>query len=362
MGEVDALPESPEAITADWLTRALADAGAYRGGNGPRARAVEVVDAHSGTTGRARIRVTWEAAAGLPSALFVKLPPTDPTSRAMVLETGMGRREARFYRRLAGEVPVRTPAAHLSAWNEDGSRYVMLLEDLADAGCRFPGAGESEPDLLAIARSLVRGLARLHAAYWDTPRWQADLDWVEPPMHNDWGRILVQAGLEQFRHEMPAHFAALAELYLEDGAGFERVLEAGPRTLIHGDSHLGNLFVQHGEVGWLDWACFSHGPGMRDVAYFLTNSLPTAFRRQHERALLAVYGEALAEAGGPAPAPDDLWHDYRRFAAYSWVAAVTTAAAGSRMQPIEVGRRAMARMNEAVADLATLELYREQLA
>jgi acetyl-CoA carboxylase beta subunit len=43
------------------------------------------------------------------------------------------------------------------------------------------------------------------------------------------------------------------------------------------------------------------------------------------------------------------------------VAATTTAAAGSRMQPIEIGMRAMARTNAAVRDLDSLALLREGL-
>jgi len=348
------LPESPEEISAEWLSSVL-----EARGEAQRARSVEQLDAHSGTTGRARIRVQWERPGLLPDSIFVKLRPSDPVSQAMVLETGMGRREASFYARLAREVPVRIPKPYFADWSEDGASYVMLLEDLAAGGCHFPSAGDAR--MLDYARSLVDGLARLHAHYWDTPRWQDELSWVEPAMRHEWGRLLVQAGLEQFGDESPPHFAALAELYLADVQAFNDVLDAGPHTLAHGDSHLGNLFVDGEEVGWLDWACFCHAPGMRDVAYFLTNSLAPEFRRRHERELLDRYRVALATAGGPERAGDEIWREFRRFAGHSWVAAVATAAAGSRMQSVEVGQRAMQRMNEAVADLRTLELFREEI-
>ena len=347
------IPATPEQISSQWLSAALS-----AGGRDCRARSVSVVDAHSGTTGRARLRVDWDAAE-LPAEIFVKLRPSDPTSQAMVVATGMGRREATFYSRLAGEVPVRVPRPFHADWNEDGSEYVMLLEDLVAGGCRFPGSGA--PETLAWTQSLVDGLARLHAKYWNSPRWQTDLDWVETPMRNEWGRILMQAGMEQFGERMPAPWLGLVGLYLDDSEGYSALLETGEQTLIHGDSHLGNLFVDDGEIGWLDWACFSRAPGMRDVAYFLTNSLDAEFRREHERALLARYGEALAAAGGPKRGLDELYEDYRRFAGYSFVSAVTTAAAGSRMQSVAVGQRAMRRMTEAITDLATLELFRERL-
>jgi aminoglycoside phosphotransferase (APT) family kinase protein len=346
------IPATLDEITPQWISEAASAAG-----HPQQARSVEVVDAHSGTTGRARLRVHWEPPSQLPAAIFVKLRPSDPTSQAMVVETGMGRREASFYARLAAEVPVRVPTPLFADWSDDGASYVMLLEDLADAGCSFPSSGASET--LSYAESLVSGLARLHARYWNSPRWQSDLEWVERPMRNDWGRVLMQMGMDQFRDQMPAHWVSLVDLYLQDGDRYSDLLEAGEQTLIHGDSHLGNLFVDAGEIGWLDWACFSRAPGMRDVAYFLTNSLDTDFRRASERALLERYRVGLLEAGGPERSPNEVWEDYRRFAGYSFVSAVTTAAAGSRMQSVEVGQRAMARMNEATADLSTLEVFRE---
>src|SRR5688500_10266922 len=103
------LPATPEAISPAWLSETL---GAARAG--ARAESVAVVGAHSGTTGRAMLRIAWSAGSGLPDRVFVKLPPADATQRSMVDATDMGRREARFYAGLAKEVPVRVPAAHWS--------------------------------------------------------------------------------------------------------------------------------------------------------------------------------------------------------------------------------------------------------
>lgn len=350
----EALPSYPEEITPQWLSEALSSAGEER-----RARSVEVVDAHSGTTGRARIRVTWENAGDAPEAIFVKLPPSDPTSREMVVATGMGRREAQFYRKLSAQVSVRVPEVHWSVWSDDGTSYLMLLEDLVESGCRFP-AGD-DPLLLEYTRSLVASLAQLHAQYWNSPRFANDLSWVEGPLRHEWGRILVKAGLESFGSEMPDAFGKLAELYIGQTRAFDAVLDRGTHTLIHGDAHLGNLFLDGDRVGFLDWACFARAPGMRDVAYFLCNSLPTELRRAEERDLLLRYQRALDAAGAPTRPFDSIWRDYRRFAAYSWVAATTTAAAGSRMQSVAVGRRALQRSNAAIEDLGTLPLLFEEL-
>ncbi len=102
--------------------------------------------------------------------------------------------------------------------------------------------------------------------------------------------------------------------------------------------------------------------GRREARFFLCNSVPTELRRAEERDLLARYRAGLQAVGAAVPPFDETWRDYRRLALTSWVAATTTAAAGSRMQPLEVGMRAMARTSAAAADLELLPLLRKELA
>lgn len=344
------IPTTPEAIDAAWLSEAL----------GARARRVELVGAHSGTTGRAQLQVDWEPGAKLPTRIFAKLPPTDATQRQMSAETDMGRHEARFYAHLAEQVPVRVPAPLWSGWGDDPLEYLMLLEDLAESGCRFPAGGEE--DHLHYLRALMGEMAALHARYWGWPEPVAAAQpWVRRYGRSEWGRILVQSALDQFRDSQPPEFAAIAEIYLDRRDAFNEWLDEGPHTLVHGDSHLGNLFADGPRPGFLDWACVAHAPGMRDVAYHLCNSVPGELRRREERDLLERYRAGLEAAGVAQPPFEETWRDYRRMALTSWIAAVTTAAAGSRMQSIEVGQRAMRRSNEAVRELDSLGLLREAL-
>ena len=343
------LPRTPEQIDADWLSDAL----------GARARRVELLDAHSGTTGRALLRVEWEPGASRPERLFAKLPPTDATQRQMSAETDMGRREARFYADLAAEVPVRVPAPLWSGWGDDPLEYLMLLEDLAGSGCHFPHG--NEPAHADYLRALMGELAGMHARYWEWERHADAHPWVEAYSRSEWGLVLVKSALEQFRDAQPPEFAAIAGLYIERRDAFNDFLDAGPHTLVHGDCHLGNLFADGPRPGFLDWACTAHAPGMRDVAYHLCNSVPTELRRREERDLLERYRAGLEAAGVPQPSFEETWRDYRRMALTSWIAAVTTAAAGSRMQSVEVGLRAMQRSGDAVRDLDSLGLLREAL-
>jgi aminoglycoside/choline kinase family phosphotransferase len=234
----------------------------------------------------------------------------DTISRQMVAYTDMGRREARFYDAVAAGLPIRTPAPIWSAWsawsawsNDDPNQYFMLLEDLSRSGSTFPTPGEN--DALQTAEGMIETLAKLHGRYWESPRFERDLSWIEAPMRASIGPQLIEEGLKQFGDRMPAEFHALAELYLDHNEAVCDLLDSGPQTLTHGDCHIGNTFLDYGEVGLLDWACTCRSPGIRDVSYYLCNSVPTSERRDHESALLQRYLEGLeSERGALVPYRD----------------------------------------------------------
>lgn len=350
----DVIPNRPEDITPERISEAFASRHP-----GAEAAKVSVVDAHSGTTGRARLRIEWKDRAGAPTSVFAKLAPTDPLQRQMVVSTGMGKREARFYSELASDLPVRVATPYASAWNEDGSGYLMLMEDLAESGCTFPSW--KGPEIPETARGMMDSLAQLHAHFQASPRFETDLAWIEPPMRSDIGPLLVKSAVEQFGDEMPRAFHEMARLYLEHTNALSDLLDEGTPTLLHGDSHLGNLLLDGDRVGFVDWACTAKAPGMRDVSYFLSSSVPTELRRAEERSLIARYLEGLEGAGGRAPSFDEAWRQYRLCAACGWIAGSVTAAVGDRMQALEIGMRSMKRATDAIADLETPALFRKEL-
>jgi aminoglycoside phosphotransferase (APT) family kinase protein len=163
----------------------------------------------------------------------------------------------------------------------------------------------------------------------------------------------VRRALEQIGAEQPPVFRAVGECY---GSRTAEVLDAwdvGPRTLIHGDPHAGNVFVDAGTIGFLDWGMVSRSPGMRDVAYFCCNSLPADVRRGLEDELLDRYLAILAVAGIELDR-DTAWEQYRLFSVYSWVSAVSTVSVGSRWQPEARAVAAMDRTTAALEDLDAL--------
>jgi aminoglycoside phosphotransferase (APT) family kinase protein len=138
------------------------------------------------------------------------------------------------------------------------------------------------------------------------------------------------------------------------------LLAAGPPTLIHGDPHLGNLFLDRATAGFFDWGMVWRATGMRDVAYILGNSTPTDARRTHERDWLRLYLDVL-KASRIDLGFDEAWAQYRLLVAYAWNSATSTAAMGSRWQAIDVGRGGMSRATAAIEDLETVDLLESML-
>ena len=351
------LPVEVDELTPAWLSEAM-DA---------EVTSVTVLDRHSGTTGRAHLALTGDPS--LPATLFAKLAPFDAQQRAFVNMPGMGVAEARLYRDLAPELPVRVPGVWFADFEGEGrgadDRYVMLLEDLVASGCRFPSRDDA--DIEARLFDIIEQLARLHAQYWESPRFaeDGDLAWIAPRSTSagDGGAQFVRMAIDNLTPRLPAGFLELASLYEARSRDVMRLYRVGERTLVHGDPHLGNLFVDtvNGDrTGFLDWAVIAHAPGVRDVAYVLSASTPTEIRRAHEDALLFRYREILAAHGITLDA-DTAWEQYRLFTIYGWVAATCTAAMGSKWQPEHIGLGGTERATIAAVDLDCVGLLAEKL-
>jgi aminoglycoside phosphotransferase (APT) family kinase protein len=350
MSDETELPVEVDDLTPAWfsevLDRTVTDA--------------TVVDRSSGTTGRALVRLAGD---DVPPSVFVKLPPFDERQRNLVDRTGMGVAEARFYRDLAAEVPVRVPDVWFA--ETDGAHYVMVLEDLIASGCRFPGPDDT--DIAERARDIIEQLAMLHARYWESARFESggDLEWVAArgAVGGDGGRKFIQKAVDVLGEQMDESFHRIAQLYLAHTADIVQLWREGPSTVVHGDSHVGNLFVdvaQGDRTGFLDWAVVCRAPGMRDVAYTMCNSVPAEVREAIEHDVVDRYCELLG-AAGVALDPKDAWDQYRLHAVYSWVAAASTAGMGSKWQPIEIGLGGTRRATAACAHIDSAGLLESLL-
>ncbi len=67
--------------------------------------------------------------------------------------------------------------------------------------------------------------------------------------------------------------------------------------LLHGDIRADNLFFDGDHLKVVDFQFASRGAGAADIAYLVSQGLPTEVRRGHDEALVREYLERLAEHG-----------------------------------------------------------------
>lgn len=304
--------DAPEELTPEWLTGALGTAGVTTAVTAVRFERVGT--GQMGTSYRLWLEYEDPAAAqaeGAPATLVAKMAAGDPETRAVI---GDGyRNEVSFYRELAHTLAVRTPTCWYADITEDNTCFVLLLDDLAPAtpGDQVRGCSVEE------ATHAVVNLAGLHG-----PRWRDDalleLPWLsrhEREGAEFYAQVLggaIPTFLERFGDRMaPEDPDTLAEVpdHLADW-----LLTRPERfAVIHGDYRPDNLmFPAHGPgVSAVDWQTLALGLPGRDVGYFLATSLEVPVRREHERALVGAYHEALLAHGVDGFDLDECFEDYR---------------------------------------------------
>ena len=248
---------------------------------------VTVLDRHSGTTGRAHVALTGHPS--VPPSAFVKLAPFDAEQRKFVNLQGMGVAEARFYRDLAPEVPVRVPKVWYAEFEGTGSgdddRYVMVLEDLVASGCRFPT--REDADIEARIFDIVEQLARLHAQYWQSPRFGATRrprrgSHRAGPARRRRRATSCSMAIDNLADRLPEGFVeARRDVHRAragDPASCTARASARSCTAIRTSATSSSTATTRRRTGFLDWAVISHAPGIRDVAYVLSASTPTELR------------------------------------------------------------------------------------
>jgi hypothetical protein len=303
------IPTTASDLSPEWLSQVL----------GAEVVDVKVLDHAFATNQRVRIGLGYGSAGAGPASLFVKLAPLDPAHRAMIGATGMGEREAEFYSDVAPSVNLRVPRSHFAATDRDGN-FAILLEDLAAAGCAFSeGEWGVSPD--SAARALEE-LASFHARFSDPDARKAVAPWLAKPsvQHSAVAAQLMRHVLDGHGHELTPAYVAAGELYVSHHDRLDELWHGGPQTYVHGDTHIGNVFLDAGRVGFHDWGLSRVSTPMRDVSYFLTMSVDPEQRQKSERSLIRLYLDALRSGGGPSIDFDDAWLAHRVQAGYTVVA------------------------------------------
>jgi Ser/Thr protein kinase RdoA (MazF antagonist) len=328
---------------------------------GRRVSSVSVIDDATGTSWRARLSLTGD---GVPESVFVKMSAATAAIRMLGELARLGETEARFYQQLAPQISMGVPRSHGAAFDRLTGRYVIILEDMATTPCEFPDTLHPlDVDKMAL---VVEALANIHRTFWGRlPQKHggaSPFGWIWPPS-SDPALPLTPALMRMSARRLADRTAIPVEAGRYIWENFEAAtaaVDAGPHTVLHGDSHPGNTYFRDGHAGLLDWQVVRRGHPSRDLTYTLVLGIATPERLAFQRDLIEVYRKALAVNGGPEIDRDDLWLRYRQAVAYAFVSPLTTAGLGG-MQTESIAFEGLQRAVAALEDLETVDALRKSV-
>ena len=312
------LPETPEELTADWLSDAL-------GGSISDVRVTPLGDGQGFMGDVLKLELTGE---GVPASVVAKIPKK--ANRVMGELLGVYEREIMFFRDFAHRVPLRIPKSYYSEFDRDAGsekqreilraidkipllfsrpinflgrkiaaskqrRYMLLIEFLE---------GMSPGDQLvgldaAGCEQVLRSIAGLHGEFWgqldDERLAQSDYFWLLPlDIDARLRHGLFKQSVDAYSVGTPDAVRAQLDWLRDEGeALMRRFVAEAPNTLLHCDLRLDNVVFDGSSCAFIDWQLVRSGPAAYDIAYFLTSALDENEGQDTVDALLRAYLEAL---------------------------------------------------------------------
>ena len=332
---------SLSAMGPQWLEDSLTEAGHAP----PPVTSVRVcgMDDIAGAMGEVGIvRVAYGADTDLPSEFVAKCPLDDDLARLYASVRLSYQREAGFYADMAREVASVTgmgiPKCYVNLFDPDTHAATLLLERIHPATKGDNLAGTTFERMQA----LVRGLARLHGAYWmdETLRkheWL--LDWHAPTfllalpfVREAWSDMR-----RRYPEQHPDGIAALVDVFTADIEGWLERFNQRPWTFLHQDYELDNVLFRDDGPVIVDWQTPMRSFPSDDLGWlFISGHNDETLAREPE--LLGLYRRELAASGGPDWSEEDLAEDLAWAAFYrvstghvAWLHAVD---AGEQGRPL----------------------------
>ena len=361
------IPDSPNDITSQWLTEALCSTGRL-----PNvvvtSLCIEPIAELTCAGQLARLHLRFsQPQPTLPSTLVAKLHAPDEPLRAKTRPYTPDKCEILFYQQLARETHLRTPHCYYSAMNVTDGKYVRILEDLAPAkaGDQIRGSTAEETALA------LRAIAGFHAYWWKSKKIEG-FNWLtNETTDSDSVSCWI---LNQYQEAFPTFVDKTGNLLTSAAKAFGEQLPEKltgksqfgkpPRTLVHGDFRLENVFFGDslGKPGFavIDWQDISRGEGVWDVAWFIGGCLQiTSERQMEERHLLKIYHETLKANGVSGYTFNTCWKDYQLAMSRYFVQAVLMVASLNPENDREnrLSRAVAERFIAAITDLRLTSRY-----
>jgi hypothetical protein len=351
------LPLQIDDIDARWLTASLSSRV-----RGLKVNDFQIVDIIHGTATKIRVHLDLNEAghnAGIGPTVIIK-GGFEPHSRDMAMTYEF---EGRGYRDVWPVLGLNTPTCYFAQIDPERAQTIVIMEDLVARGVNF--CNPLQPQTYEQVRRRLSSLAELHAKTWDSPDLQPGGRWSHLPD----GAALYSSYMEQAGYFQPETWnrfvrlprgAAASVRFHDLGWARQAMVDLGtvarglPKCIVHGDTHLGNLFEDpDGTPGFYDPTPRIEPP-YSELSYHITCALDPADRGPWEASLVRHYLQELSHHQVEPPEFEVAMHYFALFLALGYVIFLVNE---SYYQTEAVNTAYTARFSAAMIDHGTKELF-----
>ena len=354
---------APAKITKEWLTAALQERFP-----GVVVATVQVTEFIGFKPNKVIVTVEYSQTANTiepPKSFLLKGAFRDVEGKHAFSEMDLGlTMELASYAEVLPRIDATRPECFWVGMDEVSGVGAMLLEDLSPTGARFLKDEWSLDRAQAVA--FVEAMGRFHANWMGEDGILADGPFGPGSGLRQRAQRLQDVYLSKITTDAlwgkVSHLprAAVVPRDLRDAeriraaaSRMHHIIGQGRSTIVHGDEHIGNLYIDNsGHPGFIDWCC-RIAPWVIGYAYFVIVTLDPLDRRVWEKDLLKVYLNSLASSGVEPPAFEEAWYHYRCAALYPFMIWYVNSA---KWQPETVNTRNTQRALLAMLDHETLKL------
>ena len=212
----------------------------------------------------------------LPKSLIIKLQTSNPGINSFIKNIQGYEKEIKIYDILSKISELNLPRIYYIKINEEGSKYVMIMEDLNERG--FMKADGEKPFDMTIFKLIVEYFSKFQSCFWGLEN-QKNLEWIKS---NNFGEYMKELTIKNFDKkknffiENNKHILNNDTIDMIKNIKIEELFELinpynernkNNTTLLHGDPQCNNLFLNPNKdsIVMIDWQYINIGIGLKDV-------------------------------------------------------------------------------------------------
>ncbi len=303
-------PAEIGSLDCDWLTRVLLQSGQLQSGV---VAGFSYQKKDGGYTSSVyRLLLSYESPQGMaPESMVIKFHSTSRSIRETFQHLDIYQKEVRFYQFIDPALELPVPACYAAEYDSDSGDFVLLLQDLSAARL-----GSWEFDPVSDIKTALPQLAKIHAQFWGDSglnhyKWivESTKTPISEVIRAEWSNNLAQVKSDH-RNQWPDHIWQTCDKIETHWDSIMQYMDQGTHTLVHTDSHLGQMFFPTEELPryyLFDWQYPCKALAAEDVAHLIVNGLSVEDRREHEAELIDLYFESLCRHGVTGTSREELW-------------------------------------------------------